>query len=88
MDANRLSSISQADTDEDMGEFWDSHDFTEVDNPDLPDVKFTMACAVPIEIELFTALEKQAHQRGVQVETLANLWLQQKLVEQRRLETA
>ncbi len=88
MDANKLSSISQADTDESMGEFWDTHDFTEFDNPDLSDVKFTMTCAVPIEVELFTALEKQAHQRGVQVETLANLWLQQKLVEQRQLEAA
>lgn len=88
MDANRLSGVSQADTDEGMGEFWDTHDFTEFDNPDLPDAKFTMACAVPIEIELFAALDKQAHQRGVQVETLANLWLQQKLVEQRQLEAA
>ena len=43
-----------------------------------------MTCAVPIEIELFTALERQAQLRGVQVETLANLWLQQKLVEQKR----
>jgi hypothetical protein len=82
MDANKLSSISQADTDEGMGEFWDTHDFTDFDNPELPDVKFAIACAVPIEVELFTALEKQAHQRGVQVETLANLWLQQKLIEQ------
>jgi hypothetical protein len=82
MDANKLSSISQADTDEGMGEFWDTHDFTDFDNPELLDVKFAIACAVPIEVELFTALEKQAHQRGVQVETLANLWLQQKLIEQ------
>jgi len=82
MDANKLSSISQADTDEGMGEFWDTHDFTEFDNPDLPDVKFVITYAVPIEVELFIALERQAHQRGVQVETLANLWLQQKLVEQ------
>ena len=82
MDANKLSSISQADTDEGMGEFWATHDFTGFDNPELPDVKFAIACAVPIEVELFTALEKQAHQRGVQVETLANLWLQQKLIEQ------
>jgi hypothetical protein len=82
MDANKLSSISQAETDEGIGEFWDTHDFTEFDNPDLPDVEFEIACAVPIEVELFAALEKQAHQRGVQIETLANLWLQQKLVEQ------
>ena len=88
MDANKLSSISQADTDEGMGEFWDTHDFTDFDNPELPDVKFAIACAVPIEVELFTALEKQAHQRGVQVETLANLWLQQKLIEQEQYAVA
>jgi hypothetical protein len=82
MDANKLSSISQVTTDEGIGEFWDTHDFTEFDNPDLPDAEFTVVCAVPIEIELFTALEKQARQRGVQIETLANLWLQQKLAEE------
>ena len=82
MDANRLSSISQADTDEKIGEFWDTHDFTDFDNPAAPDVKFEITCAVPIEVELFAALEKQAQQRGVQVETLVNLWLQQKLAEQ------
>ena len=82
MDANKLSSISQADTDEKIGEFWDTHDFTDFDNPDMPDVKFEITCAVPIEVELFTAIERQAQKRGVQVETLVNLWLQQKLVEQ------
>jgi len=82
MDANRLSSISQADTDEKIGEFWDTHDFTDFDNPAAPDVKFEITCAVPIEVELFAALEKQAQQRGVQVETLVNLWLEQKLTEQ------
>lgn len=82
MDANRLSSISQADTDEKIGEFWDTHDFTDFDNPAAPDVKFEITCAVPIEVELFAALERQAQQRGVQVETLVNLWLQQRLTEQ------
>ena len=81
MDANKLSSISQANTDEKIGEFWDTHDFTEFDHPNASDVKFEITCAVPIEAELFAALEKQAHKRGVQVETLVNLWLQQKLAE-------
>jgi hypothetical protein len=31
MEENRLSSISKADPDEKTGEFWDSHDFTELD---------------------------------------------------------
>lgn len=81
MDENKLSSISQADNDEKIGEFWDTHDFTDFDS-DAPDVEFEVTCAVPIEAKLFAALEKQARQRGVQVETLVNLWLQQKLTEQ------
>jgi hypothetical protein len=47
-------------------------------------VKFQITCAVPIEVELFAALEQQARRRGVQVETLVNLWLQQMLAEQRQ----
>jgi hypothetical protein len=64
-----------------MGEFWDRHDFTDFDT-DAPDVKFEVTCAVPVELELFNELERQARKRGVKVETLVNLWLQQKLAEQ------
>ncbi|MCL4297794.1 MAG: BrnA antitoxin family protein [Anaerolineae bacterium] len=88
MDANNLSSISQGDTDEKMGEFWDSHDFTDFDDPNTPDVNFEISCAVPVEVELLAALEKQAHKRGIQVETLVNLWLQQKLDEQKEKSAA
>ena len=82
MGVNKVSSISQADTLEKMGEFWDTHDFTDFDNLETPDVEFQIACAVPIELELLSAIEQQARLRGVQVETLINLWLQQKLGEQ------
>lgn len=82
MGANRVSSISQADTLEKMGEFWDTNDFTDFDNPEAQDVEFQMACAVPIELDLLSAVEQQARRRGVHVETLINLWLQQKLAEQ------
>lgn len=81
MVANKKSSISQASSLEAMGEFWDTHDFTEYDT-NIPEVDFEIACAVPIEPELLTALEKQAQLRGIKVETLVNLWLQQKLGEQ------
>jgi len=50
--------------------------------PDAPDVEFTVSCAVPIELELLSSGEKQARLRGIKVETLVNLWLQQKLAEQ------
>jgi hypothetical protein len=84
MEKNKLSSISKADTLEKMGEFWDTHDFTDFDNPDAPDVKFNVSCAVPIEEELYSSVEKQAKLRGVKVETLVNLWLQQKIADQIR----
>lgn len=88
MHAKPTSSVSQAGTYEKIGEFWDTHDFTDYDDPHAPDVELEITCAVPIEIDLFTAIENQAHKRGVQVETLVNLWLQQKLVEQMRPTTA
>jgi len=87
MDESKLSGVSKADTDEKIGEFWDTNDFTDFDT-DAPDVEFEVTCTVPIEIELFTAIEKQAQKHGVQVETLVNLWLQQKLAEQIRLVAA
>jgi hypothetical protein len=80
MNDNNLSSISAANTLEGMGEFWDTHDFTQFDT-DAPDVEFEITNAVPVEPDLFSAVEKQAHRRGVSVETLVNLWLQQKLIE-------
>ncbi len=87
MDANKRSSISQATTIEDMGAFWDTHDFTDYDT-DTPDVAFTIARTVQIEAELLVALEQQAQVRGVSVETLVNLWLQQKLSDEARLTAA
>jgi hypothetical protein len=80
MDASKLSSISKADTDEKIGEFWDTHDFTDFDT-DVPDVEFEIAYTVPLEVDLFSQIEQQARQRGVKVETLVNLWLRQKLAE-------
>jgi hypothetical protein len=85
MEENKLSSISNADTLEKMGEFWDTHDFTDYDDPDAPDVEFEVSCTVPIEEELFSLVERQARLRGVKVETLVNLWIQQKLAEHMQL---
>lgn len=78
MAENKVSSVSQATSIDEMGDFWDSHDLTEYDT-DAPDVSFTLAQAVRIEAELLHALEQQARRRGISVETLVNLWLQQKL---------
>ena len=80
MDTSKLSSIYKAITDEKIGEFWDGHDFTDFDT-DAPDIEFEVAYSVPLEVGLFSEIEKQAQQRGVKVETLVNLWLRQKLSE-------
>lgn len=81
MAENRQSSISKANTEEAIGEFWDTHDFTDFDT-DTPDVEYIVSFSVPLEVELLSAIEKEARKHGVRVETLVNLWLQQKLAEQ------
>lgn len=87
MAERKLSSISKADSLEKMGEFWDTHDFTEFDGGG-PDIEFEFACAVPIESELYTSVEKLARSRGVRIETLVNLWLQQRLMQEAQAQAA
>jgi len=87
IDANSMSSISNAKTLELIGEFWDTHDFTDFDT-DAPDVTFNIVGAVPIEADLLASIEKHARLCGVSVETLVNLWLQQKLSEQTQSKAA
>lgn len=81
MAENNSSSVSKSDTLKEMGEFWDKHDFTEFDT-DAPDVKINISCTVSIEPDLLSALERQAQLRHVNVETLVNLWLHEKLAEE------
>lgn len=78
---NRSSSISKTDSDEKIGEFWDSHDFTEFDT-DALDAQFEVISTVLVQHELLSKIEKQAAKRGMKVETLVNQWLQQKLDEE------
>ncbi len=82
MDENRLTSISSVDTLEKVGECWDTHDFADFDT-DAPDVQFDVTCAVPIEVDLFASIEEQARKRGVSIETLVNVWLAEKMAEQK-----
>ena len=81
MAENNLSSVSKTNTPQEIGEFWDEHDFTEFDT-DEPDAEFNVSCTVSIEPDLLSALEKQARLRHIKVETLVNLWLHEKLAEQ------
>ncbi len=80
MGKNRVSSVSKANTLEQMGEFWDTHDLTDFDT-EAPDIEFSISSNIAIEPDLLSAVEQQANRRGVTVETLVNLWLQEKLAE-------
>jgi hypothetical protein len=80
MPANK-SSVSKANSPENMGEFWDKHDFTQYDDPNMPDVEAHVSVAIPIEPDLLSDIEELAHQRGIKAETLVNLWLKEKVVE-------
>ena len=77
--AENKSSISQATSYEAIGEFWDKHDFTDYDDPEQPDVNFVIQDSVRIEAGLLANLERLAVSRGISVETLVNLWLQEKV---------
>lgn len=82
MGANNASGISQATNIEDIGAFWDTHDLTDYDT-DRPDVVFTFRRTIAIEMQLYEMIERAAHLHGVSPETLINLWLQQKVQEER-----
>lgn len=77
--AKNKSSVSKADSYEAIGNFWDEQDFADVDNLAEPDVVFEIQDTVRIEAELLNNLQKVAASQGVSIETLINLWLQEKL---------
>ena len=56
------SSISKAETLEEIGEFWDTHDFTEFDT-DRPDIEFTIASIVSVKHNLLERLEEPPESR-------------------------
>lgn len=78
----QLSSISQAETLDEIGEFWDTHSLD--DHWDKTrEVEFTVRAAqrrrVTVEPKIYEELEAEARVRGVVPETLVNLWLAEKL---------
>lgn len=81
------SSLSRASSYKEIGDFWDSHDLSE-----FWDKTRKIEFEVEIESEItYCALDKilseQIHQvaqkRGVSADTLINLWIQEKLQEQK-----
>lgn len=81
------SSISQATSHKEIGEFWDTHDLS-----DFWEKTKEVSFEVDISSEVtYYALDKTlseqileiAKERGIAADTLLNLWIQEKLQEQK-----
>lgn len=86
MSDNR-SSISKAQSYQEMGEFWDTHDTTDFWEQTEP-VEFEVDIQSEVryyalERNLATKVNRYARHYGVSTETLLNLWVQEKLQEQK-----
>lgn len=80
------SSISKANSYQEIGEFWDTHDLNDYWDQTKP-VEFEVdiqseAIYYPVESKLSAKISSIAKQRGVSPEALLNLWLQEKLGEE------
>jgi hypothetical protein len=80
-----MTSISKARTLEEIAEFWDTHSLAEYWDQ-THEVEFEVRAKrrrrVTLVPEVYARLEVQASARGIQPETLVNLWLAERLQEQ------
>lgn len=85
MNENRKTqstSISEAQTLEEIGEFWDTHsldDYWDKTHEVEFEVRVKQRRRVTVEPQIYKELETEARVRGVVPETLVNLWLAEKL---------
>jgi len=81
------TSLSKASSYREIGEFWETHDLSDFWEQTKP-VEFevdiqTEQSYYPLERDLAAEVDKIAHQRGVSVETLLNLWVKEKILQQK-----
>jgi len=81
--AENKSSISEAKSYQEVGEFWDARDLSEVWD-ETEEAKFEVDLEsdvfyYAVETSLSSKLHSIAEKRGVSAETLLNLWLQEKV---------
>lgn len=78
----KSSSISKADTIEEIGEFWDTRSLDEYWDQ-THEVDFSVRAIhrrrITVDPKIYQELETEAHIRGLIPETLVNLWLAEKL---------
>jgi len=81
----RSSAISKAGSYQEIGEYWDKHDLSEVWDKTRP-ARFDVSIESEqtlcgIEKELSQTIDRVARERGVSSQTLVNLWLKEKVQE-------
>ena len=79
---NQRSSISNASSPEEIGEYWDSHslaDHWDQTHEVTFEVRARRRHRITLDPDVYTQIETQAHARGVSPETLVNLWLAERL---------
>jgi hypothetical protein len=79
------TSISKAQTLEEIAEFWDTHSLADYWDQTYEveiEVRAKRRRRVTLVPEIYARLEAEARARGIQPETLANLWLAERLQEQ------
>jgi len=68
-----------------MGEFWDSHEFTEFQDEfreiEHPDIEIRDRSYLPVTLSEYEKLEKIASKQNTTVDRLIHSWVQEKLVE-------
>jgi hypothetical protein len=79
--ADKRDPLPENMTIEDASEFWDTHSVADYPSH-VVQLKYTpegRMTFVAIANDLLVQLEKRAKERGVSIETLVNLWVQEKL---------
>lgn len=81
--AENKSSVSKAGSYQEIGEYWDTRDVSEIwDETEEATFEINLQSDVfyyAVERSLSTKLHSIAEKRGVSAETLVNLWLQEKI---------
>lgn len=81
-DQQEVTSISKAQTLEEIADFWDTHSLADHWD-ETHEVEFEVRARrrrrVTIDPDVYAQLEAQARVRGISLETLANLWLAERL---------
>lgn len=83
------TTISNSNSYQDIGEFWSEHDLSDYWDQTHP-VDFEVDIQsekryYPLEGDLADEVNIMARERGVTIETLLNLWVKEKIIEQKGL---